>query len=51
MFENEKLLLQNLTSESPSASAVPMLAGVIFDSVKDLTKPLPNDMKVIKKHL
>jgi hypothetical protein len=46
MFANEELLLQNLTSESPQASMVPMLAGIVFDGVTDPNKPLPNDMKV-----
>lgn len=46
MFENESLMMQNLTSESPSANETPMLAGVIFDGVTDPNKPLPNNMKV-----
>jgi hypothetical protein len=46
MFENEASMLQNLTSEAPSAAQTPMLAGVIFDGVTDPNKPLPNNMKV-----
>jgi hypothetical protein len=46
MFENESLMMQNLTSEAPSAAQTPMLAGVVFDGVTDPTKPLPNNMKV-----
>jgi hypothetical protein len=46
MFENEAAMMQNLTSESPTAAQTPMLAGVVFDGVTDPNKPLPNNMKV-----
>ncbi|CAB3381980.1 Hypothetical predicted protein [Cloeon dipterum] len=45
-FENEEEMLKNLTSESPSAASVPMLAGVIFDGVTNLADPLPNNIKI-----